>query len=58
MMRYYTYLNVKYGYVNNLSESRSHVLDSSVVSRTSDSTGFSMDSIFGSIINISAEEPT
>ena len=39
-------------------ESRSHVLDSSVVSRTSDSTGFSMDKMFGSVVNISAEEPT
>ena len=32
------------------------MLDSSVVSRTSDSTGFSMDSMFGSVVNISAED--
>ena len=37
-------------------KSRSHVLDSSVVSRTSDSIGFSMDSMFGSVVKISAEE--
>ena len=39
-------------------ESRSHVLDSSVVSKTSDSTGCSMDSMFGSVVKILAEELT
>ena len=34
------------------------MLDSSVVSRTSNSTGFSMDSMFGSLDRISVEEPT
>ena len=38
-------------------DSRSHVLDSSVVSRTFDSIGFSMDSMFGSLVRIFAEEP-
>ena len=34
------------------------MLDSSVVSKTSDSIGFSMDGMFGSVVKILAEEPT
>ena len=36
---------------------QSYAADSSVVSRTSDLTGFSMDSMFGSVVNISVKEP-
>ena len=41
-----------------IGESKSHVVVSSFVSRTSDSTGFSMDSIFKLVVRISTEEPT
>ena len=42
----------------NAPESMSHVLNSLVVSTTSDSTVFSMDNMFGSVVRISDEELT